>query len=188
MTPGIYFDMDGVLCHFVRGAIAHHGGTLDPDTAAWGLEAQMGIAPDVFWKNLDYAFWAGLEPYPDGFALLEAAEGLVGAGNISLLSSPCDTDGCMDGKRDWVRRHLPGYKRRLFLGSDKAVHAAPNKILVDDHAENTAKFFSAGGHVVMPPRPWNPRGVECAYPGGLFDVAAVAAELTSKVRAVRGKL
>lgn len=188
MTPTIYVDMDGVLCHFVRGAIAHHGSALDPDTAAWGLEAQMGIDPATFWSGLGRTFWSGLEPYADGFALLAAAESLVGADNIALLSSPCDTDGCCDGKRDWVARHLPAYRRRLFLGSDKAVHAGPNKILVDDHVDNTAWFFAAGGRIVMPPRPWNPRRAECIYPGGYFDVADVSKHLEGIVLHMKGKL
>lgn len=185
MEPTIYFDMDGLLCHFVKGVIAHHKSDLDPDAVVWGLEAQMGIDPETFWGSLGYDFWRNLEPYADGFALLAHAEALVGTENIAVLSAPCNTAGCVDGKWDWVRHHLPGYERRCFFGKDKAVHAGPNKLLIDDHVTNCANFTGAGGCVVMPPRPWNPRKGECGYPGGTFDVDRVFAEVVYAVAQIK---
>lgn len=185
MTPVIYQDLDGVLSNFVAGAIDLHKSVLRHDDAKWGLEAQMGIPVDQFWQKCDYAFWSGLQPYPDGFALLAEAEALVGADNIALLSSPCDTDGCCDGKREWVRRHLPAYRRRLILGGAKHLLAGPNKVLIDDHTANFDTFAKAGGYAVIPPRPWNHRAASTILPGGHFSVPETVAELAAVVNAIR---
>lgn len=187
MTPVIYADLDGVVCNFVSGAIAHHGSALRHDDAKWGLETQMGIEPTVFWSGLGKWFWQTLQPYPDGFALLTEAERMVGADNIALLSSPCDTDGCCDGKRAWVRKHLPAYSRRLILGGAKYLLAGPNKVLVDDFDGGCDKFREAGGHPVQPPRPWNRRAFATIMPGGAFNVGEVTAELEYVINVIREK-
>lgn len=180
----VFFDMDGVLSDFVGGALKHHNrDDLDRAGAPWGLESHLGLTPEQFWSSLGYEFWRDLLPLADGFALLGHAERLVGRDNVALLSSPCDTPGCADGKRDWVRRHLPEYRRRLFLGSAKEMFAGPTKILVDDHDGNVEKFRRAGGRAVMPPRPWN-RDRDLCVAGGDFFIPGVCDALGNAVSAV----
>jgi hypothetical protein len=172
MRVTIFFDLDGVLCDFVSGALAVHNATLAIEDADWGFPSKIGFSgvdDPKFWAPLGFDFWAGLAPYPDGFCLLRAAERLVGKDRIGLLTSPCETAGCVDGKRAWVAKHLPEYTRRLFVGAAKELFAGPNKVLVDDSDVNCEKFMKAGGFVLTPPRPWNQYKEKC-FPGGGFHV------------------
>jgi hypothetical protein len=179
----VFFDMDGVLCDFVRGALMFHGREDMPYCdVRWGIEAQLGLSPTDFWKDLSFGFWSALPAYADGMSLLAAAERLVGADRIALLTSPCDTAGCCDGKREWVAKHLPAYRRRLFMGSAKELFAGPTKVLVDDHDANVKAFSAAGGRTVQPPRPWNTMDWHCTGPDGTFDVDRTFAALAQEIR------
>lgn len=179
MPPVVFFDLDGVLADFVRGAFAHHGKSVPMPQVRWHFPQQLGFsgtwAPE-FWEPLGYEFWAGLRPLADGFDLLRRVESAVGPDRVGILSSPCDTRGCAEGKREWVARHIPGYRKRLFLGSAKELFAGPGKVLVDDHDPNCERFSAWGGRSILVPRPWNDRRAECCPEGG-FDPAALAAEL-----------
>lgn len=178
----IFFDIDGVLADFVGGALRHHGRTDIPvDNVTWGIEAQLDMAPAAFWDALGYDFWAGLDVYPDGLALFTHAVRLVGGDNVALLTSPCDTAGCVDGKRAWVAHHFPAFRRQLFVGSAKHLFAGRGKVLVDDHDANVRAFSAAGGRTVQPARPWNGLAHLCG-PGASFDVERTAAMLAQEVR------
>lgn len=184
MPATVFFDVDGVLADFVGGALALHNATLDRDAVEWDFCSQIGFAgvnDAKFWEPMGREFWAGLAPLADGFCLLRAAEQLVGADRIALLTSPCETPGCIDGKRDWVAKHMPDYRRRLFTGSAKHLFAAPDKVLVDDHDPNCEKFGLAGGWVVTPARPWNANRADC-QPGGWFNVPKVFESLRHAVQ------
>ena len=175
MKPVVFFDLDGVLADFVRGALALHRAELPMTDVTWGFPGQIGFdgeSDPTFWEPMGRSFWYGLAPLADGFALLRSAEGFVGPENIGILSSPCFTDGCADGKLEWVRKHLPLYRRRVFIGPAKYLVAGPGKILVDDNNDNADKFAAAGGLSVLVPRPWNRRKAECladgSFPFGLL--------------------
>jgi hypothetical protein len=180
MKPIVFFDLDGVLANFVEGACKAHNSTLhfEPHLVTWGFPAQIGftgVDDPRFWAPLGFDFWANLPAYEDGFALLKFAEETVGVERIGILTSPCDTPGCVDGKRAWVNRLLPSYRRRLFVGSAKELFAGPGKVLVDDHDPNCERFEVFGGRAVTPPRPWNRRKDECVSGG--FNVARLVDEL-----------
>ncbi|HEY1189893.1 MAG TPA: hypothetical protein VGE74_19745, partial [Gemmata sp.] len=163
--------------------LAAHGRTDIPlAEVTWGIEAQLNVEPAAFWAPLGYEFWRGLGVLEDGRALLARVEWLVGAQNVALLTSPCDTKGCVDGKRAWIDRHFSEYRRRVFFGSAKELFAGPSKVLVDDHDTNYQRFIGAGGFGVIPPRPWNMRRRECAD-GHWFNIDAVFAEIEGAVSA-----
>lgn len=179
-SVSVFFDLDGVLADFVAGALKAHGREdVSAASVTWGIEAQLRLEPAAFWAPLGFDFWANLTPYPDGLSLLSAAIGMVGGDNIGLLTSPCDTAGCVDGKRAWVSRHLPQFSRRLFVGSAKELFAGPTKVLVDDHDANIDKFNRAGGRTLQPPRPWNRYGHNCR--GAAFDVPSQIAMLAQEI-------
>lgn len=158
----VLLDQDGVLSSFVTGACAHHN-VPDPYTSGrpeaqgnWGLEALMGIEPEEFWKTLHRPFWAGLPKTPDFDYLLKAAEYLAGGSeNVCILTSPCRTDGCRDGKQDWIDEHMPAYSRRVLMGAAKHFVAGPGKVLIDDHDKNIDAWEACGGIGLLVPRPWN---------------------------------
>ncbi len=184
----VFFDMDGCLCDFVRGALKlHNREDVDVATVPWGMEAHLGITPAEFWSPLGFGFWANLGKLEDGFGLLAVAEQLVGARNIGLLTSPCDTSGCYDGKKAWVKKHLPEYTKRLFTGSAKELMGAPTKILVDDHDPNVERFREGDGKAVLVPRPWN-SGRALVNPDGSFDVLEVARTLEGSIHQARLEL
>jgi len=126
------------------------------------------------------AFWANLPPTPECHLLLRRLEEVVGSDAICLLTSPCQTEGCVDGKLDWVKLNLPArYRRQILIGSGKEYCAGKRALLVDDHAENCHRFFVHGGQAVLVPRPWNWRRGVCT-PGGGFDVEALVEEVARK--------
>lgn len=180
MKPLVFFDMDGVLADFVGGSLRAHGKTLPHAACGWDFMTQVGFAgggDPAFWGPLsNTAFWAALDPLPDGMALFRLVEAMTG-GRVSILSSGL-CPGSADGKREWLKRHLPGYEKKAVFCTVKEQVAAPHKLLIDDHEPNVAAFRDHGGPAVLVPRPWNHRRGETCPAGG-FDAAAVAAEVAA---------
>jgi hypothetical protein len=167
-NPIIFLDMDGVLVDFIGGACELHGKanpyTQDYAQGHWGVEALLDIDPVDFWKPLGRDFWANLKWLPDGKRILMVAEAVSDlADNVCLLSTPCDTFGCADGKRDWVKREMPSYAGRLFLGKKKAALSRPRAVLVDDSDENCREWSERGGTAILVPRPWNSQHTRAAW-------------------------
>lgn len=148
MRKKILLDMDGVLVDFAKG-VFDLTGLPRPERLWWDF------VPNESWALMGYDFWAGLDPYPEFTRIVEAAEEKVGPDNVALLSSPIETRGCLEGKKEWVRKHLPEYQRRLILAPCKEFCARPQSILVDDYEGNIQKFTQAGGWGILVPREWN---------------------------------
>lgn len=180
MKQVIFFDMDGVLADFVGGSIRVHNLPLTHAECGWDFWTPHGITHEVFWKPLtDPAFWANLDPLPDGLELFRHVESRVGTDRIGLLSSGLCPGSC-DGKRDWLKKHLPGYEKNAIFCTAKHLCASSTKILIDDHEPNVDGFRVHGGTAVLVPRPWNKRKPETCAKGG-FDAARLAAELEGMV-------
>lgn len=178
MRSVCYLDMDGVLTDFARGALAIHQATLPFREIGWGFPAQIGFSgvdDPRFWEPLGFDFWAGLEWTHEGKLLLSHIENLFGD-DVVLMTSPCDTPGSVEGKVAWIRRELPRYARRFFVGPPKHLAAGPGKLLVDDYEGNVEKFAQHGGSTVLVPRPWNYRIIETDEAGN-FSVKAVVREI-----------
>jgi 5'(3')-deoxyribonucleotidase len=156
-----YLDMDGVLVDFVQGSIDLH--RISPTKPyKWDYFAESGLTPAQFYAPMNREYWANLNWMPQGQELLEHLEKRFGQHNICILSSPCATDGCLDGKRDWIAKHVPQFKRRSKLGADKAFAASPWHMLIDDHDPHVSDFRKAGGFATLVPRTWNAgRGNVC---------------------------
>ncbi len=185
MRPVILFDMDGVLADFVGGALRVHGKYIHPGEVGYNFWTQVGFDGDAgakaFWALLaNPGFWANLDPLPDGMELFERVRGLVSKDRIGLLSSGF-CPGSPDGKAEWVRKHLPGFERRLYTGADKHLLAAPHIILIEDYEANVEAWQAAGGKAVLVPRSWNRRRGE-TLPGNTFRPAALAGEIADLLR------
>jgi 5'(3')-deoxyribonucleotidase len=162
----ILLDMDGVLVDFLGGVCRFHNKTYDghphnPETQTeqtpWNIEPLFEMTAPALWDPLGREFWQNLEPIPHCHEVVEILTRKFGEENICLLTSPIRTDGCIDGKMDWIRKHLPQFKRQFLIGPAKQFAASPRHCLVDDHAKNIESFRDAGGHVFMFPAPWNHR-------------------------------
>lgn len=154
MKKRILLDIDGVLADFVAGAAKFH----DQDPASvttWNFIEQWGLTAADFWNPLGREFWANLPLTPEANRVVALCEAAVGKENVALLTSPCDTDGCLEGKRDWVKMYFSDYRRRLLIGAAKEFCATPHSLLVDDHDANCKAFLLAGGVPCLFPRPWN---------------------------------
>lgn len=177
MKPVLFLDLDGVLVDFVGGALAHHGRHLPMHAVRWNFPEQVGFAKDcpTFWNTLGHDFWANLEWTPEGKSVVKVAEEIF-ADNVVIMTSPCDTPGAVEGKIAWIKKNMPKYRRRFFVGPPKALAASPSKILCDDHEGNVDQFLAEGGRAVLVPRPWNHRREETTD-GYQFDVTRLGDEL-----------
>lgn len=155
-----FFDLDGVLANFVKGALEIHGKELPYKDTRWDFCTPIGFnGPNdpEFWKPMGFEFWRELDPMEDGFKLFGQVERLVGVGNIGILTSPPKTNQAeaIAGKLAWVNRYLPEYVRNVIPTPAKHLIAGPGKILIDDHDGNIEKWEAGGGTGVTFPRPWN---------------------------------
>jgi 5'(3')-deoxyribonucleotidase len=149
-------DMDGVLVDFVNGSLRHHGLTLDPyPVGKWNFVLDLDITEKEFFQSLGKSFWEHLDWMPDGKEILAMVLRNFRPEDVCLLTSPCDTEGCIDGKRAWIAKHMPDFSRRVLFGSAKEFVAGPQRILIDDSDSNCEKFVKAGGNSVLVPRIWN---------------------------------
>ena len=162
----VLLDLDGVLVDFIGGVTKLHRKTYphhphDPATQheqmPWDIEPIFEMSAPDLWAPLGREFWATLQPLPHFKAFLGTLEAHFGPDKICILTSPPKTDGAIDGKRDWIRKHLPDYRRRFLVGPAKEFCAGERHVLVDDHEANIAKFRDAGGHGFLVPAPWNNR-------------------------------
>lgn len=150
----VLLDLDGVLADFVGGAAKLF--MKDVRTATcYGLENCWKIDKSYFWSCLDYDFWINLEPTQEADQIVKMCVEAVGLESIAILSHPCLTKGCSDGKRDWVHRHFPRLFKRILLGGAKHFCASYNSFLVDDTDDQVKSFMDHGGRAFLFPRPWN---------------------------------
>lgn len=167
----ILLDMDGVLADFHSAVCRLYGKqpwpfVWKPNNWNWFIE--WGVTESDLAPHMDHDFYAGLDWTPDGREILERAEKAVGRDNVYFLTSPWDTPGCADGKRAWVRRHVPHYLPRTLIGTPKHLCSRPDCLLMDDSEKNCRKFsgVSKGGYAVLVPRPWNARHHEACFETG----------------------
>lgn len=159
-----FLDCDGCLVDFVKGASQVHGiqnfyENHPEHHGQWDFDVLAGIPKTRFWGAFDMSFWSGLDWMPEGKELLSFIESKFGQHNICILTSPAETNyaECVTGKRAWIERHIPQYKKQVFIGSYKEGLAHDNAILVDDYDKNCERFVAAGGHAFLIPQLWNAR-------------------------------
>lgn len=155
----VFLDLDGVLVDFVKGACALHGVenpyAYKENHGNYSLESLIKMQPEKFWRAMGHAFWANLEWMPDGKKILQMVLDHVNGEQITLLTSPIKTPGCLSGKMEWIEREMPSWNRRFLIGPGKHAIAAPGKLLIDDYDSNIDKWINHGGPAIQVPRPMN---------------------------------
>ena len=168
MRNKIFLDLDGVIADFTTGYCGLHGipNPFLTDSSfrgdeAWDVVSQTGLSSEEFWAPMGREFWASLPKTEEADQIVEAIEATVGMDQTVFLTTPCLTEGCVEGKRDWVDEHYPGMPI-LFSSAGKGSHVGPKDfcagqgcILIDDHTPNVRNWTKAGGIGFLYPRPWN---------------------------------
>lgn len=158
----IFLDMDGILADFVKAACQLHNRPepcIKPEHyGEFDLEKGWGITPEQFWapiadQSLD--FWVGLEKTPEADQLVNLAIYYVGVDNIAILTAPSKDSGSVPGKRLWIEKNYPQFKKQMIFTSAKGFLAGPDRILIDDRDRNIEEFAKAGGSGILLPRLWN---------------------------------
>ncbi len=149
-----FLDLDGVLADFVCGALKLHGKQMAYADVRWDFHASVGMSQEAFWLALGEEFWQSLDRTPEFDAIIQTVLERFEPAKVFILSSPCQTAGCVTGKARWVEKHLPQFARRLLLTNDKEIFAGSG-VLIDDSESNWQKWTQAGGRCFLFPRPWN---------------------------------
>jgi 5'-nucleotidase len=107
----IYIDMDGVLADFDKAAKNH------PDYSKKGFKADL---------ELDFSTFT---PMPGA---IDAVAALLDMGHRVYIATtpPWNHPSAWGQKRDWVEKHLPTLKRKMFLTHHK--NMLKGDILIDD--------------------------------------------------------
>jgi 5'-nucleotidase len=116
----IYLDMDGVLANFQEAAEKH------PDYGKKGFKADL---------ELDFSTFT---PMPGA---IDAVAALLDMGHRVYIATtpPWNHPSAWGQKRDWVEKHLPALKRKMFLTHHK--NMLKGDILIDDTTYRGQKEF-----------------------------------------------
>lgn len=204
----IFLDLDDVLNKFTMWALRHVGCPINDDLdysqyeRAWGYDivkaanALYSLYPcgggtpftkDSFWSCFDEEAWASVPPSDEFIAILCASRATVGTKNVYVLTRPIPYPGCLEGKRQWIKRYIPVLEDNLIIGKDKFLCAKPEHLLIDDLEGNVNAWQEAGGRGILFPRPWNSKwGVSPGrYIADLF--AGIGAEMQERRDRARGR-
>lgn len=159
-----FVDMDGVIADFVSAISRAHNRpspytdprTLGISLGLFDMEKIWGITAKEFWvPSNSHEFWATIEKTPDADAIINLAESQFGSENVAILTAPSQAEGCISGKREWIKHHYPQFKQRIIFASAKEFLAGPDKFLIDDRDKNIDAFRGAGGTGILVSRLWN---------------------------------
>ena len=153
----VLLDVDGVLADFVGGVCKFYDREnpyqYPENKGVYDIVKLLEMEPLTFWKPLGYQFWKDLEKLPYADSIVEMVTDTYGEENICILTKPCDTVGCADGKVAWVKEHYPQFN--YLIGSSKSWCAYPDSILFDDHWPNVRRFREKTGLAFLMPGAWN---------------------------------
>lgn len=132
----IFCDLDGVLVDLDKEFEKFGYGTPEECVEKYGKKA--------FWdliKSTEH-FWLNMEWMPDGKQLWD----FVKEYNPTILTTPAkdSTDPhCVEDKKKWVEREIGDVE--VIMSFNKAEHAKPNAILIDDMEKNIKPWETSGG-------------------------------------------
>lgn len=179
----ILCDADGILTDFHAAALKAHNRI--PQEAAWpigvwDMATVLGMSPDEFWEPLDnYDFWRNQVKLYD--PAKEFFKEISKLGRVTIATTPSRSPQSTAAKMEMLRESL-GESVHFMIGDRKDLMARPRNILIDDRDKNCDKFFKAGGHYILFPRPWNRTRHVTENDKQVYD--EVRAALAALIRAV----
>lgn len=162
MRTEVFLDMDGVITDFQQGCCDFYK-ILNPydnpnNLGKYEISDLIGIPRDMFYAGMNQQFWANLKWTPHGKQILVEILRYVDEKQVTLLTAPLRTAGCMEGKVDWIRSNMQRWSRRFLMGPAKWAIAAPGKLLIDDCEDNVDNWIThpdsklpTGGHAILVP-------------------------------------
>ncbi|ALG72217.1 hypothetical protein VY88_00180 [Azospirillum thiophilum] len=136
MAPPLFLDLDGVLADFDRGVVAVTGRRPE----------QLAV------KEM----WRALSRHADFFGTLEFMHDAQELWSFCAQHRPAILTGlplgswAPDQKMRWVARMLGADVPVITcMARDKARHATPGAVLVDDREKARTPWEAAGGHFVL---------------------------------------
>jgi 5'(3')-deoxyribonucleotidase len=153
-------DLDGILVDFYQGTkdLLQLPDSWNLPPGEWDVCKVLNQSLEEITKNMDEKFWANLSWMPDGREILKMVENHFGQDNVILWTSPLDREGCMEGKRKWIQKHLPSCyhtHHRTIMGGVKWLGGHTDTVLIDDFDHNVTPFRKRGGRAILYPRLWN---------------------------------
>lgn len=157
-----YLDMDGVIADFANAAMSVHSDRnpcryTSEDIKEWDFHYNiLGFTPEterIFWEPMGFSFWYNLEKEKWADDLVDLLLSYFDEDHILIVTSPCDTHGCMDGKREWIKKHYPQFSRSVVFSKQKWKLCHPGSLLIDDSESNIEKASKVRN--ILFPRTWN---------------------------------
>ena len=135
----IYWDMDGVLCDFVKGAEKLTGKKIDvwaqgSKSEKWGqIKSKKDFWSTLPWNPGGKQLWTFLKRYDTEI--------------LSAYVEDIYDKNCIPGKKSWASRNLgiASNKINLVKRVQKQQFADKNSILIDDYEKNAREFTARGG-------------------------------------------
>ena len=169
----INWDMDGVLAQFHEAVLAEYNRRYDDSLALDDFrEYHIADSPLVrasdeeVWEMIAEVDYAEVRPYDMMVRIAKhwVSLGAPSAVISSLTWSPPNTHAMM--KRDWIQRFLGEGFAIIFTHDKEWCCRSPRDILIDDKADNIAKWPGRG---LLLERPWN----RDERPDGMSTVATI---------------
>jgi 5'(3')-deoxyribonucleotidase len=132
----IHFDLDGVLADF-RKSFVLESGLAPEDLSADKMWSRVAAVPEFFLR---------LDVLDSGRTLFDMARKLGEVRILTALPRKTTYQAAEDEKRRWAAANFP---EATFVAvqyaSQKANHAVPGDVLIDDSPDNIRRWIRAGG-------------------------------------------
>lgn len=160
MTPKVFLDMDGLLANLFDTA-AHRFYKRDYKLLTLAEKSnikKIWTDKEEFAKYFSSVkeLFANLEPFGTNGeitkAIVQAVVDVFGEYNILSHPTSIDREGCIEGKKEWIKKHLSPLPKEMFFPQNKADYAVEEgvaNILVDDFSPYIEAWRNRGGYPIQ---------------------------------------
>lgn len=160
MTPKVFLDMDGLLANLFD-TVGHKFYNKEYKLLT---QSEKNNIRKIWTDKREFVkyfspvrdLFANLEPFgPNGEitkAIVQSVVSIFGEYNILSRPSSVDREGCIQGKKEWIRKHLSPLPKEMFFPQNKADYAVEDgvaNILVDDFSPYIEAWRNRGGYPIQ---------------------------------------